>query len=51
MQNGVAEVDYSVHTGPLLHKLMGLIEVSILETAEKEVQNTSYRGSGGVPQL
>jgi hypothetical protein len=23
----------------------------LFETAEKEVQDTSYRGSGGVPQL
>ena len=29
----------------------GFLRVVYYETAEKEVQDTSYRGSGGVPQL
>jgi hypothetical protein len=35
----------------MLHKLINLIEVLILETAEKEVQDTSCWGPGGIPQI
>jgi len=36
---------------PMKKTLLALALVMYSENAEKEVKDTSYRGSGGVPQL